>query len=265
MSVTKNPLVNIVIALLVAAALVSLCVPCFVTETDSASVMSYIFMCTYHGGVTDLLESQNPDFILNNQVWAPILLFIFGLIALALMIMKRNTTSSLILPIVFSVFGLITVWTNELTRAGGVTVIPTLLMLACIALCLYNGAWLSGHGESEWKKDPQARGKLKEIAKAVEKKNVNLLASHAQSADVTLRTAAIDGLAAVGGNAVFQPLIGQLSCSNSDIRIAAAMALGKLGDQRGRSFLLHYMESDPDSRVRDAMKKALAQLPSQGE
>ena len=265
MSVTKNPLVNIVIALLVAATLASLCVPCFVTETDSASIMSYICMCTYHDGVTELLESRYPGFVLNGQVWPPILLFVFGILALYMLIAKRNLTSSLILPIVFSVFGLFTVWTNELTRAGGVTVIPTLLMLACIALCLYNGAWLSGHGESEWKKDPQARGKLKEIARAIKKKNVNLLASHAQSADVSLRTAAIDGLAAVGGNAVFQPLIGQLSCSNSDIRIAAAMALGKLGDQRGRSFLLHYMESDPDSRVRDAMKKALAQLPSQGE
>jgi len=265
MSVTKNPLLNIVIALLVAATLATLCIPCFVTETDSASVMSYIFMCTQHDGVTGLLQSQNPDFLLNNQVWTPILLFIFGSLALYLLIARRNLTSSLILPIIFSIFGVFTVWTNELTRAGGVTVIPTVLMLICIALCLYNGVWLSGHGETEWKKDPQARGKLKEIEKAVQKKNADLLASHAQSTDASVRIAAIEGMATVGGNAVFQPLIAQLSCSNPEIRIAAAGALGSLGDLRGRSFLLHYMESDPDSRVRAAMKKALALLPSQGE
>lgn len=265
MSATKNPLLNIVIALLVAASLALLCTPCYVTETDSASVMSYIFMNTYHDGVTGLLESTIPGFVLNNQVWGLILLFLLGILALFMLIAKRNMTSSLIVPAIFSAFGIFTVWSNELTRAGGVTILPTVLMLSCLALCLYNGSWLSGHGEDAWKKDPQARGKLKEIAKAVQKKNVALLQSHAQSTDVSIRTAAIEGMASVGGNAVFQPLIAQLSCSNPDVRIAAAEALGSLGDQRGRSFLLHYMQSDPDSRVRAAMKKALSQLPSQGE
>ena len=262
MSATKNPYLNLLIGLLVAACLVLLCVPCYVTETDSASVMSYICMNTYHDGVTELLKTSNPNFVLNGQVWMPIILFLLGVGTLYMMIAKRNLTMSLYFPMAFSVIGIITVWTNELTRLGGVTVLPTILMLAAIALCLFNGDWLSGEGGDVWKKDPQARGKLKEIARAVEKKNVSLLQAHAQSTDISVRTAAIEGLGSIGGNAVFQPLIAQLSCSSPDIRIAAANALGALGDPRGRSFLLHYMESDPDSTVRAAMRKALAKLPS---
>jgi len=265
MSATKNPLINIVISLLIAASLVLLCIPCYVTEGDSASVMSYIGMNTYHDGVTDLLKQHNPAFVLNGQVWMPILMFLFGLVALFMMISKRNLTQTLFIPILYSVFGIIVVWTNELTRLGGVTVWPTVILLAVIALCLYNGDWFAGHGDSAWKKDPAARGKLREIKKAIEKKNVTILQSHAQSTDISVRTAAIEGLAEIGGNSVFQPLIGQLSCSHPDIRIAAAAALGKLGDSRGRSFLLHYMESDSDSRLRAAMRQALAQLPSLAE
>lgn len=265
MSATKNPYVNILIALLVLASLLLLCKPCYITENDSASVMSYICMNTYHDGVTDYLTSLNPNFVLNGQVWTPILLFVLGVASLCMMIAKRNLTSSLYLPVIFSIFGVITVWTNELTRLGGVTVWPTILMLAVLALCLMNGNWFAGSGDEAWRNDPQAKGKLKEIDKAVAKKKIDLLQAHAQSTDVSVRTAAIEGMAKIGGNAAFQPLIAQLSCSNPDIRIAAAKALGELGDSRGRSFLLHYMESDPDSRVRAAMRTALSKLPSQGE
>lgn len=265
MSATRKPLVNLLIWLLVAACLTLLCIPCYVTEGDSASVMGYICMNTDHDGVTDLLESKNPNFFLNGQVWMPIFLFILGAVTLFMMIVKRNLTVSLSFPIAFSLLGIPTVWTNELTRMGGVTVLPTILMAIILVLSLYNGEWLAGHGESAWKKDPQATARRREIDKAVQKKKIDVLQAHAQSTDVSVRIAAINGLAEVGGSAVFQPLIAQLSCSNPDIRIAAAEALGRMGDSRGRSYLLHYMESDPDSRVRASMRKALSMLPSHAE
>ena len=133
MSAAKSPLINLVIILLVAAVLALLCVPCYVTEGDSASVMSYIFMNTEHDGVTGLLEESNPDFLLNGQVWMPILLFLLGIVTIFMIITKWNLTNSLLFPIVFSVFGMLTVWTNELTRLGGVTLWPTVLMIITIA------------------------------------------------------------------------------------------------------------------------------------
>ena len=263
MSVTKHGSLNIVIGLLIAASLALLCIPCFTAGEDSASVMSYIFMVTEHDGVTDLLEELRPGFVLNGQVWTPILMFVLGLAALYFLIAKRNLTVGLYLPMIYSIFGILICWTNELTRLGGVTVWPTLLLLAAFVLCLLNGNWTFGETASSWKQDPHAKSKLRNIEKAVAKRNIETLKAYAQSEDVSVRIPAIDGIASVGGTEAFQPLVAQLSCPNSDVRIAAAKALSRLGDPRGRSFIMHYMASDPDSRVRSAMRSALSSLPSQ--
>lgn len=264
MSATRNKYLNLLIALLIIASLLLLVKPCYFAEDDSTSVMGYIGMVSYHDGVTALFEEAYPDFALNGQVWMPLIMFLVGLGALYTIIARRNMTDGLLLPMFYSIFGIITCWTNQLTRFGGVTVLPTLILGVVFVLCLFNGNWLAGSGESSWAKDPEARSKMKEIRKAAAKKNIDRLAAYAQSQDAEVRTAAIEAMAQVGGSAAFQPLIAQLSCPNPDIRIAAADALSKLGDPRGRSFILHYMESDPDSRVRSAMQKSLAALPSQG-
>jgi len=264
MSVTKNAFVNIVIGLLVVLTLLALCRPCFFTENDSASVMSYICNPTVHGEITAYLTELNPNFSLNAQVIVPFLLFLLGALSVALLIAKHGMTVSLICPIGFSVLGIIGVWNNELTRAGGAAALPTVLMLLILALCAYNGTWVPG-GDSEWKPDPQAKSKLKEIEKAVAKKKLPVLKAYASSRDLSLRTAAIEAIGRVGGAEAFQPLVGQLSCAEPEVRIAAARALGELGDLRGRTYILHFMKSDRDSRVRSAMRDALAKLPTAGE
>ena len=262
MSVTKHGFLNVVIGLLVIVTMVLLCKPCYFTENDSASVMSYVCMPTYHEEITDLMKEHNPDFVLNGQVIGPYLMFIFGFVSLVLLVMKRNMTKALYGPIVFSVLGILVCWTNELTRIGGVTVAPTIVMLAILVLCAFNGNWLPDPEGASWKADPNANSKLKDIEKAVARKRLETLKAYAQSTDVSVRTAAIDGIAKVGGGEAFNALVIQLSCSNPEIRIAAAKAIGELGDQRGRTYLLHFMESDHASRVRSAMTSALGKLPS---
>ncbi len=265
MSATKNRLINVVIMLLVLASLLLLCKPCYFTENDSASVMSYIVNPTHHDEITGLMEDAYPGFILNGQVWMPILLFLLGAVSIFMMIWKRGLTSSLLWPIAYSLFGILTVWTNQLTRLGGVTWLPSLVMLITLILCLYNGVWTFGDAVGSFKPDPQAKSKLKEIERAVARKKIETLKTYAQSTDITVRTAAIAGIAKVGGKEAFQPLVAQMSCAEPEVRIAAAKALGELGDQRGRTHLLHFMEYDKDSRVRSAMREALRQLPSLGE
>ncbi|MBQ2956615.1 MAG: HEAT repeat domain-containing protein [Clostridia bacterium] len=260
MSATKRTSVNIVIALLLIVSLLLLVKPCYFAEDDSTSVMGYIFMVTDHDQITDLFEEAYPGFVLNGQVWMPILMFAFGLGALYMMIAKRSMTSGLILPMVYCIFGIIICWTNQLTRFGGVAVWQTVVLTAAFILCLMNGNWDFGAASSAWTADPHAKSKLKDIGKAVRKKNLNSLKAYAQSQDVEIRVAAIEGIAKVGGNDAFQALVMQLNCTNPDVRIAAAKALSDLGDARSRSFILHYMESDPDSRVRSAMRKALSGL-----
>lgn len=262
--VTKKPFLNLVIGVLIVATLVTMWIPCYEADGDSASLMSYISFPIEHKSITKLFEAEYEGFILNGQVWIPLLLMIAGVAALVLMIIYRNLTHSLILPAVFSVVGLLNCWINPLNRMGGMitTLVPTVLMAGILILCIVNGDWIPS--ESQWKKDPSAKSKLKEINAAIGKKNIDLLKSYTQSNDPALRIAALDAIAQVGGSAAFHPIVAQLSSSNEEVRIAAAEALGKLGDTRGRTYLMHFIEIDRDSRVRAAMQSALSKLPSLG-
>ncbi len=263
-SVTKKPILNAVIGLLIIATIVTMWIPCYEANGDSASLMSYIAFPTRHKGITQMFEELYDGFILNGQVWIPLLILLMGIGAIVLMLLQRNLTNSLILPGVFSLVGILNCWINPLCRTGGMvtTLIPTVLLAGIFVLCLYNGDWLPS--ESQWKKDPGAASKIKEIKAAVGKKNIELLKSYAQSSDPSIRIAALDAIAEVGGNAAFHPIVAQLSSSNEDVRIAAAEALGKLGDTRGRTYLMHFIEIDRDPRVRTAMQTALGKLPSLG-
>jgi len=238
-----------------------------VERVAKTSVMGYIAMPGSRTGklVTAVFEGLYDGFILNGQVWLPIIMFFLGIGAVVvLMFLKRNTTNGLILPIVFSVYGSIVVWTNQLTRVGGLmtTLLPTLLMAATAVIAIYNGNWFDT--EADWRRDPSAASKIKEIKAAVGKKNMDLLKAYVQSSDPAVRIAALDAIARIGGFNAFHPIVGQLSSANADVRIAAAEALVTLGDSRGRTYLMHFMEEDPSPEVREAMSIALGKLPSLG-
>ena len=241
--------------------------PVPVLRTEAISIMSYIALPHHRAGklVTVMFEGIHEGFILNGQVWFPIILFLLGIVAVyVVLVLKRNTTNGLILPIVFSIVGILIVWTNQLTRGGGLatTLVPTILMAGVIAVAAYNGNWFDVEGD--WRRDPSAAGKIKEIKAAVGKKNLELLKSYVQSSDPSVRIAALDGIARIGGFNAFHPIVGQLSSSNADVRIAAAEALVTLGDPRGRTYLMYYMEEDPSPEVREAMNAALGKMPSIG-
>lgn len=260
--ITKKPFLNVVVGLLLVAALITMWLPCYEANGDSTSLMGYISFPTEHKGVTKMFEAQYNGFILGKQVWVPLILVVSGVSSIILLLLRRNLTDSLILPAAFSTVGILNCWLNPLCRMGGLmtTLYPTVLMAGILILCIVNGDWLSS--ESEWKKDPSAVSKFKSIQNAIGKKNIELLKSYAQSHDPSIRIAALDAIAQVGGNAAFHPIVAQLSSTNEEVRIAAANALGKLGDIRGRTYLMHFIEADPSSRVRAAMQTALGQLSS---
>lgn len=263
MSVTKHGYLNIVIALLIIVCMVLLFKPCFFAGEDSASIMSYIWMPEHHKEVGASLTETDPDFTLNGSVLLPILVMALGFVTPVLMLIKRNKTSILILGILFSLIGIISCLTNPLMKMSGMSVIFIVLMIAVLALCLYNGQWSLGKkGEEEWASDSHANEKLRAIEKAAAKKNVEMLTAYSKETDPKVCAAALEALGNTGLSDAFQPLVASLSRSHPDVRIAAAKALGELGDLRGRTYLLHFMETDPDSRVRSAMKTALAKLPT---
>ena len=263
MSVTKHGYLNVVIALLIVLCLIFLFKPCFTAGEDSVSIMSYIWMPDHHKAVGESLTELNPDFTLSGSVLTPILTMALGFLAPVMMLIRRNKTVSLIPGVAFSLIGLFTCLTNPLIRMSGLTAIFCVIMIAVLALCLINGQWHIGKkDEDAWVSDPHSKEKLRAIEKAAAKKNIDMLSSYSKENDPKVCAAALEAIGKIGGSEAFQPLVYSLSRSHPEVRIAAANALGELGDLRGRTFLLHFMETDTDSRVRRTMKKALAKLPT---
>lgn len=114
MSVTKRPILNVLIGILILASLVTMWIPCYEANGDSASLMGYISSPSNHKGITAMFEELHEGFILNGQVWIPLINLLIGVSALVVMILKRNLTSSLILPGVFSIVGILNCWINPL-------------------------------------------------------------------------------------------------------------------------------------------------------
>lgn len=262
MSATKHGYLDLLIALLVIAALALLFTPCLTAGQDTASVMGYIGFPEDHKEITAGLEEAIADFTMNGAVGMPILMLLLGIVALIILLMKRGDTISLIPAMLFSLVAIFTSWTNPLMQTGNLDVITTVLMIAEIFLCAINGSWKFRNESEAWKTDPGASEKLRAIGRAAQKKDISLLSGYAKGTDPKVCAAALEAIGQIGSSEGFQPLVAGLSRSHPDVRIAAAHALGELGDLRGRTFLKHYMESDTDSRVRAAMKQALSKLPT---
>ena len=77
--------------------------------------------------------------------------------------------------------------------------------------------------------------------------------------------AAIRGLGQVGGDDAYNGLIGLLKVRDDDMLIAAAEALGNMGNSHADAHLLHLMQVTENDGVRQAARDALARLPRSRE
>lgn len=259
MSVTKHGYLNILIGLLIAASILLLFQPSITIEEETVSIGNYVCLPQDYTALNDALEEAYPNYSLNATCWSIVILAIFQLLSLMLLIILHNRTFSLICPMMYSVYGIILSLSNVLFKVSAIPILFAALLLGILVLCLFNGIWRNT--ASTWGKDAHAKTKLAAIAKAESKKKIDTLALYANSMDVEVRTAAITALGRTGSKEAFQPIVIQMNCPNADIRIAAAHALGELGDGRGRSFLLHFIKTDSDQRVQNAMRNALTQIP----
>lgn len=259
MSVTKNGYLNILVGLLIAASVLLMFKPSINAGDETVSIGSYVCLPQEYTAVNASLEETYPDYSLNASCWSVACLAIFQLLSLLLLIVLHNRTFSLVCPMLYSVYGIFLSLTNVLFKVSGVSILFDVLLLGILVLCLFNGVW--HNTVSTWSKDAHAKTKLAAIAKAESKKKIDILAFYADSMDVEIRTAAITALGRTGSKEAFQPIVIQMNCPNAEIRMAAARALGELGDRRGRSFLLHFIKTDSDKHVQEAMRNALKQIP----
>lgn len=259
MSVTKSSALNVIIGILLILSILLMFKPGITAGGDTASILSYISLPQEYAGINAMLEETHAGYSLNGSCWTVICLVLVLLLSLVILFVRFNRTVSLILPMLTSVYGIILAATNVLFRLSGVSGLFIALMAVILALCLFNGVWRNTAGT--WSRDPHAAKKLAAIARAEAKKKIDTLSLYSESMDVEVRIAAIDALGRTRSKEAFQPIVLQMNCPNPEIRIAAARALGELGDDRGRSFLLHFIRHDADDRVISAMKSALSHIP----
>ncbi|MDD3411051.1 MAG: HEAT repeat domain-containing protein [Eubacteriales bacterium] len=98
------------------------------------------------------------------------------------------------------------------------------------------------------------------INKAIEKKQPANLIKFSQDKDKSIVLAAIKGLGQVKDDDCFNALVPFLSNPDSELRGAAAAALGEQGNAHGKAFLLHAFTAEKDEKVKKLMEQASGKL-----
>jgi len=104
--------------------------------------------------------------------------------------------------------------------------------------------------------------KMDSVEKAIKKNNAAALIGLGDNKDKEVCLAAIAGLGSVGGQEACNYLISRLSSQEPEVRIAAAHALGALGDKHTKAFVSAQMSKETDPAVRDAMGQAMMHIKS---
>jgi HEAT repeat protein len=104
--------------------------------------------------------------------------------------------------------------------------------------------------------------KMGNVEKAIKKSNVAALIGLADGKDAEVKHAAITGLGGIGGHEACNYLISCLSNTEAATRIAAAQALGVIGDKHTKAFLSAQMNKETDPQVRETMAQAMTHIKS---
>lgn len=104
--------------------------------------------------------------------------------------------------------------------------------------------------------------KMSSVEKAVKKNNPGTLMSLGDNKDREVSLAAIAGLGSIGGHEAANYLITRLQSEEPEIRLAAAQALGAIGDIHTKAFVNAQMNKETNPEVREAMSQAMAHIKS---
>lgn len=102
--------------------------------------------------------------------------------------------------------------------------------------------------------------KMTQIDKAVAKKKAAPLIKLAGSKDKQVRLAAITGLGKVETDESFNLMIPLLHDPDPDVRGAAAIALGEMGNAHAKAHLSYHIDKESDAKVKKVMMGALASI-----
>ena len=102
--------------------------------------------------------------------------------------------------------------------------------------------------------------KQEKIEKAVAKKRIPELIKFTQDKDMAIVKAAIEGLGKIKEDDSFNALIPFLSNADAQLRAATAEALGQLGNDHAKAFVLHAISIEKDATAKASMEKSVQML-----
>lgn len=101
---------------------------------------------------------------------------------------------------------------------------------------------------------------LAKIEKLAQKGKSEKLAAFTRHKNKDVRLAAIRALGSCNDETAYNTLTGMIVDAETDERIAALEGLGRLGKDQSFSLISHYVNNEPDPRVKKAMQDAMTAI-----
>jgi len=259
---TKSNVISWILVALIVAMIALIWIPSIEytsgEETKNISVMTYWCFPTENTDFNKTLVEVDEDWIVDNMIVGPTLVMLLGILSLLMLVTGYYKTSSLILPIIWAICGLVCWIPNWFFKLSATYWVEIVVFAAVVVLGVYNGRWTSSMVDTRPLK--QVDKHMARIKKYVAKKNTDLLVPLTTANNTEVRIAAMDGLATVKGSVAYNTLIPFLHDPNPEIRAAAATSLGKLGVTTAGTYLNYFLDLEQDETVIAAMRAARAQL-----
>lgn len=266
---------NFVIALLMVAMIVLQLVP-YVHygvdengEDQSVSILGYVVTPYNYRAMDDYMETYIEDFNTGYAMLPGTLIPIFAFVGAIFVSRRRGKMLSSIYATAWSFLSLLIYVTSPFCRLGNpsmffvhvaVLAVALAISLFCLIMYIKMPKHVDNDREETFESDPRAASKIRNIEKAIEKKDVHELLDFAVSKDKSIRLKAVDGLGKIGGEGAFNLLVPMLRNNDVECRTAAAKALGNLGDARALAFIYDRLEREENDSVRTVLLDSMAQL-----
>lgn len=264
---------NYVLAFLMIAMLVVQCFVPFIHygvdeagADQSVSIAKYVITPYEYRDMDKFVKETVDDFTVSSAMLPGAVIPIFAIVGI-IYVLKNKTMSAAIYGAIWSGLGLIIYLTSAFCRMSNMFPVHIIILALALAVSVFEiviyarmPKAVDNDKAEVFEKDPRAASKLKNIEKAIEKKDVHELLDYAVSTDKSIRLKAVDGLGKVGGEGAFNLLVPMLRNADVECRSAAAKALGNLGDARALAFIYDRLNREEDSSVKQILLDSMAQL-----
>jgi len=233
---------------------------------QSVSILGYVVTPYEYRDMDKYMETYIDGFNTGHVMLVGSLVPIFAVVG-ALILLRKKGMSTALYGTIWGGLSLIIYLTSAFCRHGNLYFLHVIVValafavsLFCLIMYIKMPKYVDNDREETFETDPRAEAKIRNIEKAIEKKDVRELLDYAVSKDKSIRLKAVAGLGQTGGEGAFNLLVPMLRNNDADCRTEAAKSLGKLGDQRALAFIYDRLEREQVESVREVLLASMAEL-----